>query len=482
MFERFVIRLALILFVLMVMLASKPVQANDALIYYNSNTTSSQYSNLKSELEDAGFTVTGSTSSSVSSNAVSGKELVIDISGTSNCGSTCKSVYDTYVSGGGKLLIVGQYGASNRNITIEALIENKMGVGSLTMVGGCNSCYGSVARGDYASSTASENTLPGPDLLMIASGGTPMASNSSTSNYHSWYKWDYGSNGGSVAVTYGYIQLLSTHTYASNMDDFLYRTLQEEGLVATTTSYTSSISNAQTTQITTSRGVTHSGNGVYIEQSGNSNTLSITQDGDDNLIAGGGSTTNSLIDAEIVGNNNTTTLNQKGDNNVMLFNITGDYNTTTADQGNTSGADDNRLEFSINGDTNTTSITQNHNNGVGTNGHFLALDLDGDNNNVLASQLNDGDKKAFLSVQGDDNDIDLYQQGAGSHYAEIAVGSDQTVDVTQDGTGNHNASISMSGYDAGLDLTQQGSTNQTYSLSQTCVNANGCGTTTLTQQ
>ena len=40
----------------------------------------------------------------------------------------------------------------------------------------------------------------------------------------------------------------------------------------------------------------------------------------------------------------------------------------------------------------------------------------------------------------------------------------------------------MSGYDAGLDLTQQGSTNQTYSLSQTCVNANGCGTTTLTQQ
>jgi len=469
-----------ILFLLLVL----PIQAfaNDALIYYNSNTTSSQYSNLKSELEDAGFTVTGSTSSSVSSNAVSGKELVIDISGTSNCGSTCKSVYDTYVSGGGKLLIVGQYGASNRNITIEALIETKMGVGSMTRVGGCNGCYGSVARGDYASSTASENTLPGPDLLMIASGGTPMASNSSTSNYHSWYKWDYGSNGGSVAVTYGYIQLLSTHTYASNMDDFLYRTLQEEGLVATTTSYTSSISNAQTTQITTSRGVTHSGNGVYIEQSGNSNTLSITQDGDDNLIAGGGSTTNSLIDAEIVGNNNTTTLNQKGDNNVMLFNITGDYNTTTADQGNTSGADDNRLEFSINGDTNTTSITQNHNNGVGTNGHFLALDLDGDNNNVLASQLNDGDKKAFLSVQGDDNDIDLYQQGAGSHYAEIAVGSDQTVDVTQDGTGNHNASISMSGYDAGLDLTQQGSTNQTYSLSQTCVNANGCGTTTLTQQ
>ena len=459
--------------------------ADDAFIYYKnsgSTNTTSQYTNLKSELESLGFTVTGSTSGSVSSSDVSGKELVIDITGSSNCGSTCKSVYDTYVSGGGKLLIAGVNGASNRNSSIEALIESKLSVGSMYIVGGCNTCYGSVAVGDYASSTSSENILPGPDKLFTASGGTAVAKNSTSSSWNTWYKWDYGSNGGAVYVTFGYGQFLSTHTYASNMNELMFRAMQEEGLVATTASYTSSISNAQTTQVTTSRAVTHSGNGIYIEQSGNSNTLVVTQDGDDNLIAGGGSTTNSLIDAEIVGNNNTTTLKQKGDNNVMLFNITGDYNTTTADQGGTSGADDNRLEFSINGDTNTTSITQNHNNGVGTNGHFLALDLDGDNNNVLTSQLNDGDKKAFISVQGDDNDIDLYQQGAGSHYAEIAVGSDQTVDVTQDGTGNHNASISMSGYDAGLDLTQQGSTNQTYSLSQTCLNANGCGTTTLTQQ
>jgi hypothetical protein len=459
--------------------------ADDAFIYYKnsgSTNTTSQYTNLKSELESLGFTVTGSTSGSVSSSDVSGKELVIDITGSSNCGSTCKSVYDTYVSGGGKLLIAGVNGASNRNSSIEALIESKLSVGSMYIVGGCNTCYGSVAVGDYASSTSSENILPGPDKLFTASGGTAVAKNSTSSSWNTWYKWDYGSNGGAVYVTFGYGQFLSTHTYASNMNELMFRAMQEEGLVATTASYTSSISNAQTTQVTTSRAVTHSGNGIYIEQSGNSNTLVVTQDGDDNLIAGGGSTTNSLIDAEIVGNNNTTTLKQKGDNNVMLFNITGDYNTTTADQGGTSGADDNRLEFSINGDSNTTSITQNHNNGVGTNGHFLALDLDGDNNNVLTSQLNDGDKKAFLSVQGDDNDIDLYQQGAGSHYAEIAVGSDQTVDVTQDGTGNHNTSISMSGFDAGLDLTQQGSTNQTYSLSQTCLNANGCGTTTLTQQ
>ena len=461
--------------------------ANDAFIYYKdsgSYATTSQYNNLKSQLEDEGFTVTSSTSGTVSSSDVSGQDLVIDITGSSNCGSTCKSVYDSYVSGGGKLFIAGANGATNRNTSIEALIETKMGVGTFSLGGTCSTCYYSVRKGDYASSTTSENTLPGSDKYMYnVTNGTTVAANSSlNNNIPIIHKWDYGSNGGSVYVTFGYGQFLSTHQYASNMNDMLYRALQEEGLVATTTTYTSSISNAQTTQITTSRGVTNSGNGIYINQVGNSNTLTIVQDGDDNLIAGVGSTTNSYVNADITGSNNTTTLKQKGDNNVMLFDITGNTNTTTVDQGSTSGADDNRVEFDINGDTNTTSITQNHNDGIGTNGHFLALDLDGDNNNVLTSQLNDGDKKAFISVQGDDNDIDLYQQGAGSHYAEIAVGSDQTVDITQDGSGQHNTSVSMSGYTSGLDLTQQGSTNQTYSINQTCVNANGCGTTTITQQ
>jgi len=460
--------------------------ADEAFIYYKNSgsyATTSQYNNLKSELEDLGFTVSSSTSGSVSSNDVSGMDLVIDITGSSNCGDTCKTVYDSYVSGGGKLLIAGVNGATNRNNSIEALIENKMGVGSFTMGGGCNTCYASNATGDYASSTASENILPGPDKYMYnVTGGTTLAAMSTANNnIPTIHKWDYGSNGGAVYVTFGYGQFLSTHTYASNMNDMLFRTLQQEGLVATTTTYTSSISNSQTTQISTSRAVTNSGNGIYIQQIGDSNELTIVQAGDNNLIAGAGSTTNSLVDADIVGDNNITTLDQNGTNNVMLFDITGDYNTTTVDQGGTTSADDNRAEFDINGDFNTTSITQNHNNGVGTNGHYVGLDLDGDTNNVLTSQLNDGDKKAFISVQGDDNNIDLYQQGVGSHYSEISVGSDQTVDITQDGSGNHNASVSMSGYTSGLDLTQDSSTDQTYSIMQNCVNANGCGTTTIIQ-
>ena len=129
MFERFLYRIVYILFgvVLWMALTSK-ADANDVFIYYSSNE-SSQYSNLKSHYESLGMTVTGSTSTTVSSNDVSGKELVIDIAGNSNCGSTCRDVYNTYVSGGGKLIIAAENGATNRQSNIESLIESKMQVG-----------------------------------------------------------------------------------------------------------------------------------------------------------------------------------------------------------------------------------------------------------------------------------------------------------------------------------------------------------------
>ena len=57
--------------------------ADHVLIYYSTGgtNTSSVYNHLKSELEDSGFTVTGSTRHSKSSDLI-GKELVIDIAGS----------------------------------------------------------------------------------------------------------------------------------------------------------------------------------------------------------------------------------------------------------------------------------------------------------------------------------------------------------------------------------------------------------------
>ena len=359
-----------------------------------------------------------------------------------------------------------------------------MQVGSYTATVNGNDAYQSFRYGDYTGSTSNLNTLPGVDGYMSSiTGGEVVASNTSiNTTYQTWHKWDYGSNGGAVYVTFGYGQFLSTNSYSDNMEGLLTSIATEEGLYGSTPTYTSSISSAQTTLMNNARGVTQDGNGVYIDQVGNNNTINITQDGNDNLIAGGTTTTNSIVDANITGNNNTANMTQRGDNNVILFDVTGNYNSTTLNQGGASGADDNRILMNINGDYNIISSTQTHNNGIGNNGHFISIDIDGDSNNLLTSQTNDGDKKAFISLQGDDNDIDLYQQGTGTHYVEIATGSDQTVDVTQDGSGNHNASISMTGYSATLDLTQDSSTGQVYSINQNCLTVTGCGTTTVTQQ
>ena len=489
MFERLMTRLAFILFGIIVFMAiSNTAKANDLLIFY-SNNESSQYSNLKSHYEGLGFTVTGSTSGTVSSSLLSGKEMVIDITGTSNCGSTCRTNYDSFVSGGGILIIAAENGATNRIGNIESLIENKMQVGSYTATVNVNDSYQSIRYGDYASSTASENYLVGVDGYMYSiTGGEAVATNTANNTTLSmWHKWDYGSNGGAVYVTFGYGQFLGTiggSTANNNIDALLTSIAEEEGLYSSTPTYTSSISSAQTTQVNNARSVTHDGNGIYINQSGNNNDLDIRQDGNDNLIAGVGSTTNSIVNATIDGDNNDNILYQTGDNNVLLFDITGDNTNTWIDQGGyvAGGSDNNRIEFDINGDFNTLESTQTHSNSAGNNGHYLGVDIDGDSNILYTSQRNDGEKKAFISVQGDDNSVDVYQWGAGSHYTEIAVGSDQTVTVDQDGSGNHNASISMTGYSATLDLTQDSSTNQTYSINQNCLNANGCGTTTVTQQ
>ena len=81
--------------------------------------------------------MTGSTSGTVSSSDLSGKELVIDIAGSSNCGSTCKTNYESFISGGGHVVILAPNGATNRIGNIESLIESKLSVGSMYITGGC---------------------------------------------------------------------------------------------------------------------------------------------------------------------------------------------------------------------------------------------------------------------------------------------------------------------------------------------------------
>ena len=464
-------------------------KANDAFIYYNSSDTGAEYSRLKSHLESLNFTVTGSTSTTVSSSDVSGAELVIDIAGNSNCGSTCRSVYDTYVSGGGKLIIAAPQGASNRQSNIETLIESKMNVGTMSYyTGTCSTdlCYYSMSVGDYA--TASQEVLPGAGQVFNATGGTAMASNSQYSSWHTWYKWDYGSNGGSIIVAMGYDQFQTNIQNTSNMTVFLTTTMEEEGLYSSTPTYSSAPTSAQLQSRTDSRNITTNGNAIYVTQSGDNLDLDIVQYDNDNLIAGTSTTSSTIANASISGDDNTVSITQGNnagsfsDDNVTLLDINGTNNSLTVRQGdNLDDVGGHRSSTNIVGNYNTLGILQENDGGVGSNGHYMEIDVAGNSNVMYMDQKDDGDKMLFLDVNGSSNDVDILQQGTGEHFLDITAGSNQTIDVNQDGSGSHAATIDMSGYSSTLDLDQTGSTDQTYSLTQICTNANGCGTTTINQ-
>ena len=335
--------------------------------------------------------------------------MVIDMAGTSNCGSTCRTNYDSYVSGGGKLLIAGTNSATNRNSSIEALIENKMGVGSFTQGGSSNGGYQNIARGNYASSTSSENILPGTDKFMYnVSGGEMVSANSATSTYEMWHKWDYGSNGGAVYVTFGYGQFLSTHTYSSNMETFLTTVVEEEGLYSSSAPQ-AGITTSQQTTVNTTRNKTQAGNKIYMTQSGSGIDLDILQDGDDNLITG----TDLTSAANITGDSIELTITQKNTDNV------------------------------------------------------LGIDINGNSNSVTIDQKETGDKILFLDIDSS-NTVDIDQLGTGDHFLDVTLTDNHTVTVLQDGSGTHNGYLDLSGNPITMNLTQDSSTDQNYYLQQSC--------------
>jgi len=252
---------------------------------------------------------------------------------------------------------------------------------------------------------------------------------------------------------------------------------------------TSSATSTQTTLRTTTRGITSTGNQIYITQSGDNIDLDIVQYDNDQLIAGTGSTANNLTNATITGNDNTVSITQGNsagsfsDDNVVLFDLNGTNNNVNIRQGdNVDDAGGHRILLNVTGNYNTTGINQHNDGGVGSNGHFMDIDIAGNSNTAYMDQKSDGDKMLFLDVNGNSNTIDTLQQGTGEHFLDVTLGSNQSVDITQEGSGDHAATIDMSGYSTTLDLSQGGSTDKNYTLNTICTNSNGCGTTTVNQQ
>lgn len=167
-------------------------------------------------------------------------------------------------------------------------------------------------------------------------------------------------------------------------------------------------------------------------------------------------TADSQIYIEQIGNSNTITVNQSGTkNNYANYYSNGSSNNATITQSSTSATAVNYTELKIVGNQNTANITQ---------------------------QSTGGTKSAFVTINNSNNSVLLTQKDSGSHSAEITLaGGNKNVDVLQQGSGNHQAKVGLTGLPVDLSLSQSGSTQQSYSINFNCATAGGCQKISVSQ-
>ena len=452
---------------LFLLLFSVNVFASDTALIMHSSY-SDAHTNVKSQLEEDGYTVTLQTSGVVPDNLISNYDVVFDMKYNNNIGSNGKTRYQNFVQAGGTLIVVGENSGSysNDNNTIRALIQNKFG-GTLTFQGNtggtfcgndCNMTQTNTAAG--VSSYSDVGVYPYG--AYFTGDGTWVVK--STSGKILWMKWsgDQLPSGytGAVYTTFDINQFTTTYDSAST-DEFI-------GELYATSTPQSGITSTQQTTVTTTKNTTSTDNRISITQSGSGIDLDITQDGNNNLVIG----TDLTNPASITGDNNTVSITQNNDNNVLGLDINGASNTLSITQDK-----DQRALVNIVGGSNQLNLDQLHLLNVGD--HFSSIDIQGNSNILDIDQKESGDKILFLDIDSSNN-VTILQEGTGNHFLDIDLTNNHTINITQDGIGSHDATVNLSGNSSTVNLTQDSATDQNYHLEQNCASVS-CSAT-VTQQ
>ena len=207
-------------------------------------------------------------------------------------------------------------------------------------------------------------------------------------------------------------------------------------------------------------------NDIYVTQSGNTLTLDVLQDGQNNTI--GNSTTASTV----TGTTSNFNIDQIGDSNVLTFDINGNsYTGTFSTTGNSNNIDFNCDSGGSNSScaTVTASIiwvgsSNDLDIDVGetadaTGANITISGASGSDSNVVAATI-DGTSVIFtLSVNGDTNnflvDIDGDGDSAGHTYIHNHTGSIADVDITQSGIYDNMITLTTSGDNHNIDIIQR---------------------------
>ena len=156
----------------------------------------------------------------------------------------------------------------------------------------------------------------------------------------------------------------------------------------------------------------------------------------------------------------------------------GNSNTITIQQ---EGTKNNYASYTGNGSSNTINITQSSSNTSATN--YTDLTVNGNSNSVnLSQQSTGGTKGLFATVSGNNNTAIVQQKDGGDHYLDLKLSDGhQSATVLQQGSASHMARIDLSGQPSSINLTQQGSTQQFFTIQQTCATTGGCQAISITQ-
>lgn len=401
--------------------------------------------NVKTALENAGHTVTMSTSEITNAATLAQYDQIWDTR-YNTLSASQSSAYDTFVKNGGFLYLTTENPGccQARNNVVASLISN-MGGGSGLTIGGSAGYASNV--GSYVNETymtpLNGSTIAFAAVSAIANYGNGQWLIKDAYGKVQAVMWAGGAGNLSAdytgtVITVADINWIDNTRYTGNnivaLDDIIagivYGTVQgtitESGndgaSAAPEPIYSSGITAAQSTRRTANLPVTGMEANINIE--GNSNLVTVEQIGDAHY-----------------------------------------------------------LELGVIGNSNTIDITQTT---VTGGQHYLETTVNGSNNNLDILQSGTA-KTAFVSVDGDSNTLDVIQRDAGNHYLDLTLDGDgHTASVIQEGSGSHEATVELTNGGGAwtFDLTQSGATAKEYSLphsmsdgtttSGTCYVAAGC--------
>ena len=205
---------------------------------------------------------------------------------------------------------------------------------------------------------------------------------------------------------------------------------------------------------------------VYIEQIGDSTTITVVQSGGTGNTVG-----NSTTPAYINGSSNTVSVTQTGSSNTATLNVDGGSSTvTTSDVGssntttvNIDGASGTTTTTSVTGDSNQVNICKTVDalggctDGITTNDTTQTVTITGDTNKANLN-INSANAVTTLDVTGSNNVVDVSQTGVagtvGHTITADHTGSNGQLSISQSGSNDQNAVITSNGDGLTLSVTQ----------------------------